>query len=487
MEDPVHSPLEGGRADCARAARPLELHLDHSSRHICEQKRQIPSVSLNRRSHEFDQAVELGQSFSPLLVAEHRFGVSFRSPPLHVFGRVWGIHFPSTGRLLTVHDSSSRRLHRRPGAFGPTSSSSLPRQGRGPNTAFESDLLEPSENDRSDPPWQVRCLVPMEPPAPPLGPIGLVLPTFVQDTVPPWAVAPGTNDDPAADLAAICAHAEELGADGLWACDHLFWHGPSLECMVALTVAATATRRVHLGTCVIQLPLRQAPAVAKQAASMQSISQGRLILGVGVGSHAGEYEQAGIDYHTRGRLLDAGIAELRRSWASGQHVAGGDTRSTGAVRYRQLPMPSPIPIWVGGSSEAALRRAAGLADGWMPLFLNPTEYGDAVERLAKEVDRAGRAPSSVTPAIVLFVSIDDDPGAARTRGTQWMSSLYGIPAKAFERHLICGTAAEVAGLMADFRHAGAEHVAVYVTADQPLEQFERLVSALPAAGFRPEA
>ncbi len=327
--------------------------------------------------------------------------------------------------------------------------------------------------------------MPLEPSDNAPGPIGLILPTFLQDTTPAWPEEPVPVGGAHCDLASVSRQAEQLGASALWACDHVFWHGPCLECMVALTVAATATERVTIGTCVVQLPLRQASVVAKQAASLQTLSGGRMILGVGVGSHPGEYDEAGVDYHTRGRLLDAGITELRRSWASGEVPSGGaepaDTAS-GASRYRQLPAPRAIPVWAGGSSEAALRRAATLADGWMPLFLSPTAYGEATERLAKEVDRAGRKPDEVTPAMVLFVSIDDDPALARGRGTSWMSSLYGIPAKAFERHLVSGTAAEVAEVVSVFQAAGARHVAVYVTADQPIDQFERLINALPDAG-----
>jgi alkanesulfonate monooxygenase SsuD/methylene tetrahydromethanopterin reductase-like flavin-dependent oxidoreductase (luciferase family) len=328
----------------------------------------------------------------------------------------------------------------------------------------------------------------MVPPATPLGPIGLVLPTFVQNTLPPWAAvsSPAGNPgvEPLSDVAATCRRAEEQGADALWVCDHLFWHGPSLECMVVLAVAATATDRAILGTCVVQLPLRQAPAVAKQAATLQTLTRGRIILGVGVGSHEGEYDQSGIDYHTRGRLLDAGITELRRSWATGAGITRGSTEPGAPAehRYRQLPEPPAVPVWVGGSSEAALRRAATLADGWMPLFVKPAAYEQAIERLAKEADAARRPSGAVTPSIVLFVSIDDDPTVGLGRGTDWMSSLYGIPAKAFERHLITGTAAEVAAVVATYRKAGAEHVAVYVTADQPMEQFERLVAAMAAPG-----
>ncbi len=326
---------------------------------------------------------------------------------------------------------------------------------------------------------------PVRPPAP-LGPIGLILPTFVQHTVPPWAgPADGVagDGDPLAELAELCRRAEDAGAGALWACDHLFWHGPCLECMVVLTVAATVTQRAALGTCVIQLPLRRAVAVAKQAATLQTLSRGRMILGVGVGSHPGEYEQVGAAYHSRGHDLDTAIGELHRSWRSGHGAVRGDIGSSDPTeRYLQLPAPRPVPVWVGGSSEAALRRAATRADGWMPLFLDVDQYGDAVERLAKEVDAAGRPTDSVTPAMVLFVSMDDDRDRGVVAGTEWMGSLYGLPPKAFERHLVAGTPDEVADRVARYRAVGAEHVAVYVTDDEPIDQFTRLMTALPAAG-----
>jgi alkanesulfonate monooxygenase SsuD/methylene tetrahydromethanopterin reductase-like flavin-dependent oxidoreductase (luciferase family) len=251
--------------------------------------------------------------------------------------------------------------------------------------------------------------------------------------------------------------------------------------MTALTVAATATEAVHVGSCVLQLPLREARGVAKQASALQLLTGGRMILGVGVGSHPGEYEQAGVDYRTRGRELDSGIRELHRSWSTATELPAVGSDSI-RDRYRMLPTVPPAPIWIGGSSEAALRRAARLGDGWMPLFLDAVEYGGALERLAKEVDRAGRPPEAVTPAMVLFVSVDDDGAHATARGTAWMSSMYGLPAKAFERHLVAGTPSQVAEVVATYRSAGAEHVALYVTADEPLVQFERLIGALHPVG-----
>lgn len=331
-------------------------------------------------------------------------------------------------------------------------------------------------------------------PATPLGPVGLILPTFPQTIQPSWSAispssrtsgstartgSPGAEQacDPLVELAETCREAEALGIGALWATDHLFWHGPALECMTALTVAATATRRAMLGTCVVQLPLRQAPAVAKQAASLQSLTQGRMVLGVGVGSHAGEYEVSGIDYATRGRQLDEGISQVRRAWESGSEDAG-DIGGGNRDRYRQLPGPPAIPIWVGGSSEVALRRAASSADGWIPMLLAPEEYRAALVRLAKELERADRPEDAVTRSVVLFASIDDDTDEGLRRGTEWMSSLYGIPAKAFRRHLVVGSAESVARTVTDYRAAGAEHVALYITDDQPLPQVDRLMAAL---------
>lgn len=332
---------------------------------------------------------------------------------------------------------------------------------------------------------RIPSTVAMERPATSVGPIGFVLPTFPQDTQPPWASpsSDGTHagGDPIGGLASICRDAEQLGAGALWACDHLFWHSPNLECLTALTLAATATHRAAVGSCVLQLPLRQPNVVAKQVAGLQALSRGRAVLGVGVGSHPDEYQQAGVDYHTRGRQLDAAITELRQLWSSGDDRAGTVELGQQSA-YRQLPVPPTVPVWIGGSSAAARRRAARMGDGWMPLFVDLVRYREDVGRLAEEVSDGGRSPGSVTPAIVLFVSVDDDPMIAMGRGTRWMSSMYAIPAKAFERHLVSGSAGGVAERVAAYWNAGAEHVALYVTDDRPLQQFEQLICALSAAG-----
>src|ERR1700722_7348693 len=114
----------------------------------------------------------------------------------------------------------------------------------------------------------------------------------------------GVTTGAAQHLSELCGRAEATGADSLWAVDHLYWPHPINECLSTLAIAAAATRRPRLGTCVLQLPLRHAAAVAKQATALQLLSGGRFTLGLGVGSHRGEYERAGVDFHRRGRLMD---------------------------------------------------------------------------------------------------------------------------------------------------------------------------------------
>ncbi|HUZ09181.1 MAG TPA: LLM class flavin-dependent oxidoreductase [Acidimicrobiales bacterium] len=287
------------------------------------------------------------------------------------------------------------------------------------------------------------------------------------------------RDDGAIEaLAAICRDAEAAGAGGLWAIDHLFWPRALLECLTALTVAATATSTVPLGSCVLQLPLRQPAAVAKQTGTIQQLSGGRFILGVGVGSHRDEYEAAGVDFSRRGRSMDQGIDALRLAWASGDESD---------LAYRQSPASAPVPVWIGGSSTAARRRAARTGDGWVPLFLSPDQYAQDLARLRDETGAAGRDPGDVTAATVVFVHVGPEDSALR-QGCEWLSSFYGIPPKAFARHLVAGSARSCAERLVGYADAGAEHVVTMIADDHAVDHFAELVDACalaPGPGRRP--
>jgi alkanesulfonate monooxygenase SsuD/methylene tetrahydromethanopterin reductase-like flavin-dependent oxidoreductase (luciferase family) len=223
---------------------------------------------------------------------------------------------------------------------------------------------------------------------------------------------------------------------------------------------------------VLQLPLRHPAAVAKQATALQLLSGGRFVLGLGVGSHAAEYTRAGIDFHQRGRLMDSGIAALGHAWATA-------SESESEASYRQDP-PSPrVPLWIGGSSSAARRRAARVGDAWVPLFITADDYGPAVEALRRDTEEAGRHPGAVEPAVVVFVCVGPEDEAPES-GARWLSELYGLPPKAFERHLVAGPSEVCAAALGRYVAAGAQHVVVMVAGTDAVRHFGFLRSAFVA-------
>jgi probable F420-dependent oxidoreductase len=191
--------------------------------------------------------------------------------------------------------------------------------------------------------------------------------------------------------------AEELGYDDVWVSEHIivpqgapyppspnFW-----DPVVTLTWAAAVTRKVRLGTSVLVLPLRHPLPLAKELATLQNLSEGRLILGAGVGWLEAEFDALGVPFKERGRRMDEGIAMMRAVWT--QDPVSFDAKWIPAriENMRTHPMPvSPIPIWVGGLSEAALKRAARL-DGWHGTRTSPEEASALVKRLRTDRPDAG--------------------------------------------------------------------------------------------------
>jgi probable F420-dependent oxidoreductase len=168
---------------------------------------------------------------------------------------------------------------------------------------------------------------------------------------------------------------------------------PFHEPFVLYGFLAAATRRIELVTGIVILPQRQTALVAKQAASVDVLSGGRLRLGVAVGWNFVEYEALGEDFTTRGRRIEEQIALLRELWTKELVTFEGRWHRVTAAGINPLPMQRPIPIWMGGDSVPARRRAARLADGWMPHFRPGPEAQATVDELHRWVRDAGRDPA----------------------------------------------------------------------------------------------
>jgi len=174
--------------------------------------------------------------------------------------------------------------------------------------------------------------------------------------------------------------------------------GPFHDPFVVFAYLAGLTRRVHFRPSLLILPLYPTAIVAKQAAELQQLSRGRFELGVGLSWNAAEYAAAGQDFSTRGRRVEEQIAVLRRLWSEPYVTFEGDWHTLDNVGLHRLP-PVPIPIWLGGEHERALRRAVRLADGFVALH----DHARDVPRVQAYLRETGRDPSTFGIAVRLAV------------------------------------------------------------------------------------
>lgn len=254
---------------------------------------------------------------------------------------------------------------------------------------------------------------------------------------------------------------EQSGCPAIWFTDHLFFPFSTPDATTMAAVAAASTTSCSIGTGVLQLPLRQVPAVAKAGATVATIAPGRFVLGVGSGELSEEYEKAGADFADRGRRLDAGLRELRHLW------------DPGSTWFEQRPAGGPIPIWIGGRSERALARVARSGNGWFPMFVSPEGFTRRSRMLDQHLTDAGRDPARVARAVLLLASVDR-PGWTASDAHTWVSQLFHASPEALSRHVLTGSAEHVAAQIATYRGAGAEHVAILVADEDPLPTYTTL-------------
>jgi alkanesulfonate monooxygenase SsuD/methylene tetrahydromethanopterin reductase-like flavin-dependent oxidoreductase (luciferase family) len=194
------------------------------------------------------------------------------------------------------------------------------------------------------------------------------------------------------DVPSAARHAEDLGLDSVWHGDHLATGMPTLDCTIALAAAAAATQRIRIGASVFVPAIRPLAWAAKQIASLQYVSKGRFILGIGSGGGPGQWAAAGVSYAERGRRTDTALKLLPRL-LSGDPVKLVD--EPGQPVAELLPPVSPPPIWVGNASQVAVRRAARYGDGWFPSLLTAAEITDATAQLAEIAAANGRPTPSI--------------------------------------------------------------------------------------------
>jgi probable F420-dependent oxidoreductase len=251
-------------------------------------------------------------------------------------------------------------------------------------------------------------------------------------------------------IRAITQRAEGLGYDSVWTTDHVLMptihpdpYGHILETLSTLAFLAGITERVQLGASVVVLPQREPVLVAKQAATIDHLSGGRLVFGAGVGWVEEEFGFLGADFAARGRRADEYLRVLRELWTSPDPRFAGETVEFSDALFSPRPeRPGGIPIVIGGGSPRALRRVAELADGWHAIGATPEEIRAGAARLAE-----------LAPERDLEISLRIGLALGRAR-------LPPANERGASRTMLEGEPAELAERLAEYADAGLDHLII---------------------------
>jgi probable F420-dependent oxidoreductase len=251
-------------------------------------------------------------------------------------------------------------------------------------------------------------------------------------------------------------HAEAAGFDSLWVGDHIAFHVPIPDSLAMLSFAAGVTERVTLGTAVYLLPLRHPTLIAKTTATVDLLSGGRLVLGVGVGGEfPPEFGAVGVPVAERGSRADEAIGVVRRLWSEDGVAHDGKHFSFGAVTMAPKPARMP-PIWVGGRAPAAMRRAGRLGDGYISHMTDADRYRENLAAIAAAARDAGRRDVAFTPACFLFTFLEDRFEDAEKKAAALLGTIYRRDfSEVAKRYCLLGRPEDCLEQLAAFARAGA--------------------------------
>ncbi len=271
-------------------------------------------------------------------------------------------------------------------------------------------------------------------------------------------------------LLALAERAETLGYDSIWIDDSLL-DRPRHEPMVMLAAVAGRTRRALLGTGVLLPALRNPVQLAHQAATLDQVSEGRFILGIGIspdqpGIHA-EFAALGLPFEKRvGRVLEC--MQLCRALRTGEPVTwDGRWRLENAVIGPTPHRKGGPPIWMGGNTRGSMQRAARYFEGWFPISPTPEKFSEKWREVREMAQEAGRDPNVLDGAMYMTVCVDDDAARAEMRIGEFLEAYYPGCGEMMKKHQawFAGSGSAVADWLAGYAEAGLTHFVIRFTGD----------------------
>ena len=253
---------------------------------------------------------------------------------------------------------------------------------------------------------------------------------------------------------------ETLGFDSVWTGEHMLFHGPVTDGLITLAAFAGKTARVKIGSAINLLPLRPPVVVAKAVSTLDVVSKGRFIFGVGVGGEfPKEFEACGVPHRERGRRTSEAIEICRKLWTEDHVNYQGKIFQLDDVTMLPKPVqPGGPPIIVSGRSEAAMRRAARLGDGYMPYLFTPERYTQSLRTIHAIAGEQNRDMSRFTPYLLVFTAVGETHEEAHRVAVEKLSQRYHQPFEHLvERYCALGTPPECVERLQRFVEAGVRH------------------------------
>ena len=256
---------------------------------------------------------------------------------------------------------------------------------------------------------------------------------------------------------------EDSGYDSLWVTEGLVNEMPALDIMLALGAFVQHTQRLTVGTCVVLAPLRNPAVLAKETATLDFLSGGRVVLGVGVGgssnSRMDAFSVCGVDPRQRGAMTDEMLEIMTKLWTAVPVSHKGRFHSFENIEMGPAPVQKPHPpVWTGGEAEGVLRRAARWCQGFVPSNPGVQEYARMWERIEVYADKYGTDASKITKAVHLYVSMGESQAEALERVRVTLAKRYGFePHLPDPRAILVGTPDDCAQTIEDHMKLGVTH------------------------------
>jgi probable F420-dependent oxidoreductase len=288
--------------------------------------------------------------------------------------------------------------------------------------------------------------------------VGLAIPTAAPDARPNTALEFGPR-------------AEAAGAGSVWVMDRIVFD--NADPLITLGALAGITTRVRLGTCVLLSTLRPPAVLAKMIATLDSMTGGRMTIGIGVGSRADDFAAAGTPYERRGGRAEELVQIMRLAWSGDDVRFNGKHYQVDVGHIGPPPVQQHLPIYFGGSAESAMRRIARIGDGYIGSSSGgPEGFREKWAQITRHAEGIGRDPATLTPAALVYCCVDDDRARANELAMAYFNNYYG-PGRRDTAGFMLGTPDDCVRVAEGYFAAGVQTLIVgSVTAD--VGRFERL-------------